>query len=203
MSGQTSASPGDRGHVPAGGRAPGRRARSRLRPGPAPAADPPGTGTGPRTPPPAATTRLTPRSPAPSPGRIGVRGRIRCTGIHQILPGTRILPGNEAAGTGEAEEHPAITRPGQERQAPAGQHRTEPANPASRPPRPQQTLTHAATYPKEPSGYPTAVRLSACGDLGHVHGVTCEHALGGVTPLVGLWHTYPALGGLTEGSCSW
>ena len=62
-----------------------------------------------------------PGSPAPCPGRIRAHGRIRCTGMHQILPGTRIHPQNGAAGAGEAVRarghnprtgRPRQTRPG-------------------------------------------------------------------------------------------
>ena len=70
---------------------------------------------------PAVTTWLTPGSPAPFPGRIGVPGRIWWTGMHLRLPEARILPEDEAAGTGGAAEHPAITRPGRHRHGrPAG-----------------------------------------------------------------------------------
>jgi len=58
---------------------------------------------------PAATTWLTPGSPAPVTGSVRASGTIWCTRMHQTLPGTRILPENGAVGASEVWEHAGIT----------------------------------------------------------------------------------------------
>ena len=91
---------------------------------------------------------LAPGSPAPLPGRIGAPGRIRCTRMPQILPGTRIHPGNGAAGAGEAarapRHHPRVRPPRQTRTG----HRADRGRPGRTAVAARRTLTNTATDPK-------------------------------------------------------
>ena len=103
---------------------------------------------------PAATTWLTPRSPAPVTGRIRASGRIWCTRMHQTLPGTPILPDDGAAGAGEDLGGTPAGPANSTAAADPRRRRGDRADRASCPSWPRRTVTSAA-----------ALRKSHCGEI--------------------------------------